>query len=105
MRAGRMNRKITIQQPTETLDSYNQPVASWSTYKTVWAEYLPKRGREYFAADQTVAEADAVFRIRYDSGVTRKMRISFGGDYYDISGISEIGYKEGLEIAAQAVVE
>lgn len=105
MRAGRLNRRIIIQQATEVQDAHGQPVQTWTAYKTCWAEYLPKRGREFFAADQTIAEADAVFRIRYDSGVTRKMRISFGDDYYDITAISEIGYKEGLGIAAKAVVE
>lgn len=101
MRAGRLNRRITIQQVTETQDSYNALTESWSTYKTVWAEVVPKRAREYFSQAETVSQSDIMFRIRHISGVTTKMRISYDGNVYDIQSIIEIGYKEGLEIMAR----
>ncbi len=104
MRAGRMDKQITIQQVTETADAYGQPVASWSTYRTVWAEVLEQRGREYFNQTE-VAQAVTIFRIWHLSGLTRKMRISYDGDYYDIVSIVTIGRDEGQEIVAQANVD
>lgn len=101
MRAGRRNRRITIQQVTETQDSYGAITESWSTYKSVWAEVVPKRGREYFNQPETVSQEDVMFRILYIAGVTHKMRISYDGNVYDIQSIGEIGYREGLEIMAR----
>ena len=105
MRAGRMDKRITIQQVTETQDGYGDPADSWAAYKTVWAEVLEKRGREYFNNPETVAAAPAVFRIRYLAGVTRKMRISYDSETYDIESIAMIGRKEGLEIIATAIAD
>jgi SPP1 family predicted phage head-tail adaptor len=100
-----MDKRIQIQEVTETQDAYNQPVGTWTTYKTVWAEILWKPGREYFNAATEIATASAIFRIRYVTGVTRKMRVRYGGVNYDILSINEIGRKEGLEIIGEAVVE
>lgn len=101
MRAGRLNRRITIQQVTETQDTYNAITRTWATYKTVWAEVVPKSGREYLNQAETVTQSDVLFRIRFITGVTTKMRISYDSNIYDIQSISEIGYKEGLEIIGQ----
>lgn len=105
MRAGRLNRRITIQEPTETQDDYGEAIQSWATFRTVWAEVRQKPGQESFDADQIVAETNTVFKIRYLTGLTRKMRISYISDIYDIHSISEIGFKEGHEIRATAQVE
>lgn len=105
MRAGRLNRRIIIQEPTETQDDFGEAIQSWATYRTIWAEVRQKPGRESFDADQIVAETDTVFKIRYLTGLTRKMRISYNSDIYDIHSISEIGFKEGHEIKAMAHVE
>ena len=105
MRAGRLNRRITIQEPTESQGTTGQAVPSWATYRTVWAEVKQRTGKESFDADQMVAETNTIFKIRYLTGLTRKMRISYGGDYYGIESIAEIGFKEGHEIRAVAQVE
>ena len=105
MRAGRMDKRIIIQQVTETQDGYGDPADSWAAFKTVWAEVIFKPGREYFNGATDIATAPAIFRIRYLSGVTRKMRISYDSETYDILSITEIGRKEGLEIVASALVD
>lgn len=97
-----MDRRITIEEPTSTLAADGQPVDSWSTYREVWAEIKYGRGSEYFTAAQELAEQTATFRIWYDSGITKKMRISYNSLYWDILSIAELGYREGLEIIAQA---
>jgi len=105
MKAGRLKRRIIIQEPTETQGATGQAVPSWATYRTVWADVRQRPGRETFDADQILAETNTVFRIRYLEGLTRKMRISYGGDIYDIHSIVEIGFKEGHDIRATAKVE
>lgn len=100
MRAGRLDRLITIEQPTTTEDAHGQPIPSWSTYTTAWSDKKEKPGAEYFAAGQEISEQVVVFTIRYYSGITTKMRISYNSKYYDIVGFRELGRAEGLELVA-----
>ncbi len=110
MSIGRMDRQITIQEDVGTQDGAGQPVPSWqniATDPTVWAEYLPVSGVEFWNARQVNAEAVANFRIHYRTDVTRKMRLTFDGDTYDIVDAAEdrrFGYKEFLLIRGEARV-
>jgi len=105
MKAGRLNRRIIIQEPTEARGATGQSTPNWSTFRTVWADVKTLTGSENLDADQFVAKADTKFRVRYLSGLTRKMRISYNGDLYNILSIAEIGFKEGHDIRAEAIVE
>lgn len=100
---GRMDRKITIEQwgaDSPAQDSYGQPSGSWSTYAVRWAEKIDKAGREFFSGGP-VSEAECLFKTYYVDGLTTAMRISYGGEYYDILGIRELGRKETHEITAK----
>lgn len=101
---GKMDRLITIEQKTDASPAQTttgEPSFAWATYKQLWAQKLDVGGRERFAAAGRQAEVETVFRTRYESGVTERMRISLGGVYYDILFINEIGRREGLEIRAR----
>ena len=58
--------------------------------------------KEREEADQRVTVNPKIFTIRYRSEVTTKHRISYDGDIYHITGITEIGRKEGQRITAVA---
>lgn len=103
MISGRLNKKIIIQQFTENsppVDSYGEPSGSWETYATRYAEKIDQKGREFFAGGM-VAEGTSIFRLRYISGLTEAMRISYDSKYWDIESIIEIGRKEGHELIAK----
>jgi len=86
---GRLDRLIVIEQSTPAQDAAGQPIKSWAALATVWAEVIPVGGREVFEARQFGAETVAKFRIRYRGDVTRKMRVVYDGDEYDIAGVAE----------------
>lgn len=100
MQAGRLDRRIIIQEDTPTQDTYGDETSTWSTFATVWANVKSKSGKEYFNSDQVVAERSRIFKIRYLPGVNEQMRISYDSNFYDIQTVSEIGRKEGMEIIA-----
>jgi SPP1 family predicted phage head-tail adaptor len=102
MRAGQLDRRITIEQNTPTQGPTGEEAASWSTLATVWAEVRQRRGREFFDSHQVVAEIDTVFLIRHRTDVTAKMRVSWDGRLYDIHYVGEIGRKDGLELMTSA---
>lgn len=104
MKAGELDRRITIEEYTETQDDYGEPIKEWVVLATVWAQVTPVRGTERYVAQQVSGEAETRFRIRWRDDVTDKMRILYEDAYYNINAILEIGRHEGLEIMAKAFV-
>lgn len=105
VRAGRLDRRITIQTFTESQNSVGEPIKTWSNLATVWAAKLDVTGREAFTGVERYAEVDTKFKIRWRDDLSVEMRISYDGRYYDIVHIAEIGRQEALEIMATAFRE
>lgn len=101
MISARMDRRITIQEPTTTYNDYNEPIQSWSDLASVWASVKRQSARETWQAGK-VAEVEAVFTMRYISGVSETCRIVYGSENYEITATPrEIGRQDGLEIEAR----
>ena len=102
-----LNRKITIEQPTEARDANGMVTQSWTTYYQPMARIAPAIGREYFQAQQVSASQSVKFQIRYSnlaSGITTKMRILYSGNYYDIQSVVN-AYEKDREIVLMAVLK
>jgi SPP1 family predicted phage head-tail adaptor len=66
MQGGELDRRIIIQDKTETRDSYGQPIPSWSQVgKVRWANYRPIRGTERFVSEQFLAREQVEFQVRW----------------------------------------
>ena len=109
MHAGRLDRRVTIEEPQETgkTDS-GQPIIQWLPVRTVWARKEPLRGIEPFLSDQVAAKIDTKWTIRWFAGITTEQRIKDTGDddrLYDITEVIEIGRREGAQILARARAE
>ena len=96
MPLGNLDRRIIIQQYSESADSFGERDKTWTTYSTVWAEKIDGSGSEKDVNNQIVAEQSIDFRIRYDSGVTEEMRINYDSKHYNIESISEEGRERFL---------
>jgi SPP1 family predicted phage head-tail adaptor len=105
MRAGKMDRRIIIQRATVTQDDHGEPIETWATLDTVWAQYLPGGGDERYSGQQVFAETQCRFRIRHRAGIKPTDRVSYEGREYDILAVDPIGRREGLEIKAKARAE
>jgi SPP1 family predicted phage head-tail adaptor len=105
MQAGRLDRRITIEQKAVTRGPSGTEKKTWTTLAKVSAEVRPKTGREVFTAGQVAGEADTLFRIRWRTNVTVENRIVFDGRKYDITSVAEMGRRQGLEILATVRAE
>lgn len=104
MRAGRMDRRVTLQQRTMAApNDYSEKIPSYSTLATVWAEKRDVSGREFFSSNQPHAESSTRFVIRYRSGLTPIHRLVHDGVTYDIVHVAEIGRRVGLELVCRVV--
>lgn len=108
MRAGLLDRRITIQQKTITQSDSGEEQESWSTLAEVWAQKIENRGQERFAAQQYVGHSVRTFRFRYSStvaAITTEHRLVYEAVNYNISDVREIGRHEGIEIDCYAPSE
>lgn len=89
-----LNRKITIQQYTSTIDPEGIPIEEWVDVATLWADRKPLNGREYFAAAAINAEKTVKYRIRYRKGILPNMRLFdvIDGVYYNIAAVLDDYY-------------
>lgn len=98
---GRLQQKVSIQQRTAGVSAHGQALQQWADVATgLWAEILPIRGRELFAAGQEQGLADVRITLRWRAGVTSAMRILHGSTPYEIVGepINVRGLNEWLEL-------
>ncbi len=102
MRAGRLDRRVTIRSRTTAADAQGQQIETWSDVDTVWASKRDLRGREYFAAQSMNADVTTVFEMRYRADVTVLHRLVCEGLTYDIQDVSEIGRRQGLQVICRA---
>lgn len=85
MRAGRLNKRVTIQTKSVTRAANGEEIVAWVTHATVWCCVEPIRGREFFAAAQMQGAVDYRVTLRYLPTVTRAMRVLWGNIVMDIT--------------------
>lgn len=103
MRAGTLDRTITLQSVTTTVDDYGTPAEAWTDFATVRAQLVQASTTEYLRTyGETATKAD-IFRIRWLDGVTDRHRIVYNGGNYNIRQVTEIGRRQGLELRAEIV--
>lgn len=104
--AHRLDRRITVQELTRTVSPSGAQIETWATAYEMSAEREPQSAVERFAADQTLAEVDTVFRTRYYPNLSRLdpklYRVVYNDTAYNILGVLEIGRKEGLQIVCKS---
>ena len=99
MRAGLLDRVITINSVTTTVDAFGTQIETWAAFATMRAQLLQRSTDEFmlkdFGDDTKIIVA---FRTRWLDGVTLAMQVAYNGATYRITEIKEIGRREALEL-------
>jgi len=99
MRAGQLDRVITIEAKVITVDLYGTPQDTWATFATARAMLLQRSTAEYmlkgFGEDTDVTTG---FRIRWIDGLRLAHRVAYNGEHYRITDIKEIGRRVAQEL-------
>lgn len=104
MRAGQLNRRVTIQQLVAGQDEIGQLVQTWSTLATVWADVRYLNGLETIKADATTSIAKASIRIRRRTDVTAGMRVTLGATVFNINAVlPDEESRERLDMACEVI--
>ncbi len=91
MQAGRLRKRIQLQQVTNGRGPTGGTVETWTTIVTRWAELIPLRGQERFQAAQMEAQTTLKLRIRYYAPIDQTWRIKYGSRIMNINAIINIG--------------
>jgi SPP1 family predicted phage head-tail adaptor len=105
VKAGRLDRTIIIETPTESRNDYGQVTVTWATHITTWADVMQDMGKEKVEDNNRTTERTVKFRIRYRTGLNNQMRILYESNYYRIDDIQEIKRKDGLLILTQRLAQ
>lgn len=101
IRAGALDRQIMIERAYPSTDALGAEIANWQPLQAVRAQQITQRAIEAWKAGGTAAQAEVVWRVRWSrnlADVGEQDRITYCGWVYPISGVTEIGRREGLEI-------
>lgn len=115
MRAGRLDRRVTIQRKVVTQSSSGQPVESWVTLAARrWASHSPLTGDERFTDPQYAGKQQVEWGIRWSADVADLSpldRIVYPAlaagspppipdhaSVFDVVAVHEIGRREGLRV-------
>lgn len=103
MRAGSLDRRVTVESFTTTADAAGEPIKTWSTFVTFWASRRDVRGWERFNGSQEIATRTAVYRSRWVAGIHERMRVVDAGTTYRIVGIADDERRNWLELTVEAI--
>lgn len=99
MRAGQLNRLISLQRKVEAKDDDGDLVESWSEFAKPWARKVDLAGRELEAAMSISQEISVRFLVRYRTDVKQGMRIALAGEFYHvIAALDKRGDRDELQI-------
>lgn len=109
MNIGSLNRRITIQKKSVTLDAdYGTEIITWVTHTTVWANVKAVQPSKDESSSNDIRINAGLTRIRiyYLATVTSDMRIKLTDRSNKIlqivGGPVEIGHRDGMEIMAES---
>jgi SPP1 family predicted phage head-tail adaptor len=105
LRSGEMDRKATIQTPTDSVNELNEPTLTFSTWKTRMIALLPLSGSEQVNAMSNEASVTHRVRMRYTAGLVPKMRIICQGRTFEIMSVLERGRRMEHECMVNEVLD
>lgn len=111
MRAGPLDRRIAVYQPTVTPDPVTgEATTTWTLIGTVWGSQrvLPGSERYLGGVDQRVAWQPIEFLIRWSltmAEIAADWQLVVGGRTFDVVSVAEVGRHEGIQIVARTRAE
>lgn len=104
MQAGRLNRRVTLQSPSQSVDELGQPIPGWTDVAALWGDIRMKSGLESIKAGASVSVVQASIRVRYRAGITAGMRVVHNLQAYNIVAVlPDVGAREYVDLVCEVV--
>lgn len=103
--AGDLDTQVMIEYPIVDRNAIGEARRTWRLLRTVYAKVTQTAGTEYRGAQAVRSLKTTAFIMRYFDGLTEAMRLRCSKGVFQITGINEIGRREGFEVFADTVVD
>jgi SPP1 family predicted phage head-tail adaptor len=105
MDAGQLRERVTVLQGRESRSRMDEVVMVYdTTFATVWASVQGVSAREYLQAGQQQVEISHKVRMRYLTGLSAQMRLSWRGRTLEIISILEHENRSIHELICQEIL-
>ena len=104
MNAGTLRDRVTVQQASENRNRLGESISEWTTFTEVWASVQGVSAREFLLAGQQQVEVSHRVKMRYLTGLTPQMRLSWRGRTLEIISILEHENRSVHELICQESV-
>jgi SPP1 family predicted phage head-tail adaptor len=106
MRAGELDKKVTIQYPAKTKNSFNEDVETWTDLATnIWCSIEPVSGGERWLSQERVSEATFKMKMRYRANLNSTMRAKYKNRYFQFLAVLNLNEdSKELLIPAKEVI-
>lgn len=101
MRAGKLDKTITIERREDALGPYREQHVTWLPIATMRAQIVNDSTEEFIRGQGATTETSITFRLRWLDGVTTEHRVTYDGAAYDIKELRELGRRRGLDIRCE----
>lgn len=98
MRAGSLDREITLQRAVVTIADNGAPLETWSDLVTLRAQQIANSLDEENTAAGALDLSTLTLRTRFFDGLLLGDRLLFQGQPYELRDVQEIGRRRGLEL-------
>lgn len=92
-----LNRIITIEQETTSVNAVGTPVETYAVLKKTFATVKYNNGGTQFN-EGAMPYTDTEFSIRFDERINYKCRVLYNTEYYKILHLELIGRKDGMRL-------
>jgi SPP1 family predicted phage head-tail adaptor len=103
--AGNLDRIVTFQRATVSIDVFHEPVETWETLVEVFGGKHDVSAAEAFRAQEVGAQLTTRFKVRYSPALVdlnARDRLLFDSKLYNITGVREIQRNAWLEVDSVA---
>jgi len=87
MRAGKLNKRGTIQYPAKSKNSFNEDIETWTDLVTIWCSIEPVSGNEKWLQQERISEANYKIGARYRSDIKSTMRMKYKNKYLEFLAV------------------
>lgn len=87
--------RVTLYQPTTTVNDSGQVIKTWASAGSFYAERVvyENTGAESMPYDQVQSSATYTWRLRFPNSVAPKWKLTYNGEDYDIISVLPEGRK------------
>ena len=103
--AGRLDRRLIVLDLIEDRDESHMPFTEWRAIDEIFAGNFPLLAHEVMSQVGREAISEGKFLIRYKPWLKPTMRLRLDDTTYTITGIQEIGRREGQWVFVTSVTE